>query len=448
MAINAPPAASAKNDPKTIFGWCMYDWANSAYVTTVTVGLLPAYFAREVVGREGVTLGGTTYSATTLWGLIVGAAALVVFLSAPVLGSIADFSSAKKRFLLSFAYTGSLFTLLLYFCRSGDVYKTLLFFLVAQVGFIGANVFYDAFLPQIASEDRMDWISGKGYSYGYVGGGLQFAVALGLVAGHEQLGLSQPAAARLGIVMAGLWWAGFTLFTVRDLSEAPPVETLPERYRSWPTPAAYAAIGVRRTLHTVRRVSRFRHLLLFLIAFMLYNDGIQTVIAMATIYGAEELKLTTTVLMVTLLIIQIIATFGALLFARIAGWVGTKRAVMVTLVLWSAVVVYAYFIDSATEYFGLGVVVGVVLGGSQALSRSFYGSMIPEQASAEFYGFYTVFSKFSAIWGPLLFGVIRQVTGTARLSIISLIVFFLAGLVLLHFVDEKKAREAKLAGAF
>ena len=183
MATTTPATAPGKNDARTIFGWCMYDWANSAYVTTVTVGLLPAYFAREVVGPEGVTIGGTTYSATFLWGLIVGAAALVVFLSAPVLGSIADFSSAKKRFLLSFAYTGSLFTLLLYFCRSGDVYKTLLFFLVAQVGFVGANVFYDAFLPQIASEDRMDWISGKGYSYGYVGGGLQFAVALGLVAG-------------------------------------------------------------------------------------------------------------------------------------------------------------------------------------------------------------------------------------------------------------------------
>jgi UMF1 family MFS transporter len=448
VITSSPIIAPTKNDRKTIFGWCMYDWANSAYVTTVAVGILPFYFARAVVGEQGVVIGATTYSATTLWGFVVGLAAALTFLFAPVLGSMADFTAAKKRFLLTFAYTGVLFTLLLYFCQSGDIYQTLVFFLIAQIGFIGANVFYDAFLPQITTGDTMDWVSGKGYAYGYVGGGLQFALALGLVAGHEQLGLSQEMAARLGIVMAGLWWGGFTLFTARGLREAPSRETMPPRYADWPRPAAFTAIGVSRTWRTLKRVRRFRHLVLFLVAFLLYNDGIQTVINMATIYGTEELKFTPTVLMLTLLIIQGIATLGALLFGRVAMWIGTKRAVMVTLGLWSGVVVYAYFIETATEYFLLGAVVGIVMGGSQALSRSFYGSMIPEQASAEFYGFYTVFSKFSAIWGPWLFALIRQWTGTARLSIVSLIVFFLVGLVLLYFVDEEKAREAKLAGAF
>ena len=181
---------------------------------------------------------------------------------------------------------------------------------------------------------------------------------------------------------------------------------------------------------------------------MIYNDGIQTVILMATIYGREELGLSVTILMVTVLIIQIIAAGGALLFSKLASKIGAKRAVMLTLILWSGVVTYAYFMHTATEFFILGVIVGIVLGGSQALSRSFYASMVPEEASAEFYGFYSVFSKFSAIWGPLAFAVIRQVTGTARLSIISLMVFFIVGLVLLHFVDEEKAREAKLSGAF
>jgi UMF1 family MFS transporter len=433
---------------KSIFGWCMYDWANSAYATTVLAGLLPFYFANTVVGSEGVVLGGSNYSAFSLWGFTVGLAALLTFLFAPILGAIADFSAAKKRLLLLFAYLGSLFTLLLYFSRSGDVVQTLLFFLVAQIGFIGANVFYDAFLPQIATEDQMDWISGKGFSYGYVGGGLQFALALGLVMSHETLGLTREMATRLGIAMAGLWWAGFTLYTVKYLHEAPATETLPERYRGWPRPLAFAAIGVTRTLRTVRRVGRFRHLLLFLIAFMLYNDGIQTAIQMATVYGADELGLGIGVLMLTLLMIQAIATFGALLFGRIAGWIGTKRAVMVTLVLWSGAVLYASFIHTAAEYVFLGGVVGLVLGGSQALSRSFYGAMIPEGASAEFYGFYSVFSKFSAMWGPLVMAVIRQTMGSARLSIAALVFFFLAGLVLLSFVDEKKAREAKFAGAF
>ncbi len=426
----------------------MYDWANSAYVTTVAVALLPAYFARVVVGPQGVAIGGTTYSATSLWGFTVSGATLIAFVFAPVLGSIADFSSAKKRFLLAFAYSGSLFALLLFFSRSGDVFRTLLLFLVAQVGFVSANVFYDAFLPQISSEDKIDWVSGKGYAFGYAGGGLQFAISLGLVAGHETLGISQNLAVRISLALAALWWAGFTLFTARYLSEPPATEKLPERYRGWPRAAAYGAIGLSRTLKTLRRVGRFRHLVLFLIAFMLYDDGIQTVINMASVYAVDELGLSTTAVMLTLLMIQVVATPGALLFGRVAGAIGAKRAVMVTLALWSGVVVLAYFIHNATEFFILGAAVGLVLGGSQALSRSFYGSMVPEQASAEFFGFYTIFSKFSAMWGPMAFAIIRQMTGTSRLSIISLIVFFIAGLVLLYFVDEGKAREAKQAGAF
>lgn len=437
---------TGKNDRRNIFGWCMYDWANSAFATTVLAALLPAYFAGEVVGPQGVLVGGTVYSATTLWGLVVGLAALLIFLTAPLLGAVADFSASKKRFLLTFAYGGALFTLLLFFCKSGDVWLTLGLFLLAQIGFIAGNVFYDAFLPHIASEDKLDWVSGKGFAFGYLGGGLQFAVTLGLVAGHAHLGLSQALAARIGIALAGLWWAGFTLFTVKYLHETQRAQPLPEQFRNKPRMAAYAGVGFSRLWQTARKVGRFKHLLLFLIAFMLYNDGIQTVINMATIYGKEELQLSTTTLMITLLIIQLIAIVGALCFSRLAAHIGAKRAVMVTLVLWTAVVIYGYFIQTATEYFILGVVVGIVLGGSQALSRSLYGSMIPEDASAEFYGFYSVFSKFSAIWGPLAFALIRQVTGSARLSIVSLMVFFIAGLILLAFVDETKAREARLEG--
>ncbi|MBI4442492.1 MAG: MFS transporter [Acidobacteria bacterium] len=439
---------AVKNDPKTIFGWCMYDWANSAYATTVLAGLLPYYFVNSVVGPEGAEIGGTTYSGFTLWGFAIGLAAFITFLTAPVLGAISDFSAAKKRFLLFFAYLGSLFTLLLYFSRSGDVYTTLLLFLVAQVAFISANVFCDAFLPQIASADKMDWISGKGYSYGYVGGGIQFALALALVAGHDGVGLTQETAVRIAIAATGVWWAGFTLFTAKYLREPPQAASLPEAFRSWPRPAALMAVGLSRTIQTTRRVGRFRHLLLFLIAFMLYNDGIQTVIQMATAYGTDELRLAPSQLMLTLLLIQVVAFGGALLFGRIAGWIGSKYAVMVSLVVWSGVVVWAYFIQTAGEYFLLGGVVGLVLGGSQALSRSFYGSMVPEEASAEFYGFYTVFSKFSAFWGPFTLAAIRQITGSARLSIASLVFFFVAGLVLLYFVDEKKARQAKEKGAF
>ncbi|MDE0502500.1 MAG: MFS transporter, partial [Candidatus Poribacteria bacterium] len=174
-----------KNERRTIFGWSMYDWANSAYVTTVVAGLLPSYFARVIVGPEEVQIGNIAVSAVSLWAYMIGFAAFLSFLFAPVLGAISDFSSAKRKFLFSFAYTGSIFTILLYFCQSGDVWQTVVIFIITQVGYVSANVFYDAFLPQIASEDKLDRVSAKGFTFGYVGGGLQFAIALGLVAGYK-----------------------------------------------------------------------------------------------------------------------------------------------------------------------------------------------------------------------------------------------------------------------
>ena len=434
-----------KNDKKTIFGWCMYDWANSAYITTAAVALLPDYFARAVVGEDGINLFGMNLTATTLWGYMLGTAAFLVFIFAPVLGAIADFSSAKKRFLTGFAYTGSLFATMLFFSKSGDVGLTILIFIGSQACFVGANVFYDAFLPQIATEDKLDSVSAKGYAFGYVGGSLQFAIALTLVAMHETVGISITMAARIGMAMTGIWWAGWTLLTMKYLKEVKTHHELPEAYRNRPKAVAYLAVGISRTISTAKRVGRFKHLTLFLIAYMIYNDGIHTVTSMATIYGTEELKLTTTSLMVTLLLVQVVAIGGALIFSRLASRIGAKRSVMCALVLWSGVVTYGYFIHTATEFFVLGMIVGIVLGGTQALSRSLYGAMIPENASAEFYGFYSVFSKFSSIWGPVTFGLIKQITGSARLAIISLMIFFIVGLILLGFVDDEKAKADKLA---
>lgn len=431
------------NDKRQIFGWAMYDWANSAYITTVTVAVLPIYFADAVVGEAGVRFAGMTFRATTLWAWMIGFSAFVIFLLAPMLGAIADFSASKKKFLMTFCYMGSVSTILLMMCGPGDIGLTMTLFVIAQIGFVGGNVFYDAFLPQIASEDKLDWVSGKGFAYGYIGGGLQFALSLALIALHEQLGLSASLAARLAMAFAGLWWGGFALVTVFLLREDTTAGRLPDAYRSMNVWAAYIRVGCARTLATARKVGRLKHLLLFLLAFMVYNDGIQTVITLATIYGREELGLSPTDLMLTLLIIQFVAFFGALLFAKIGEKFSAKRALIISLVLWSGVVIYAYFMTSTMEYYVLGIVVGLCMGGSQSLSRSLYGSVIPVEASAEFYGFYSVFSKFSAIWGPLVFGIIDVVTGSTRSAILSLIIFFIVGLFLLSFLDMKKARLAK-----
>ncbi len=431
------------NDKKQIFGWAMYDWANSAYITTVSVAVFPLFFSSVIVPKQGFFIGGTLFKATTLLALLSSIYAFLIFLCAPVLGAISDFSASKKKFLITFCYGGSLFSILLFFCGSGDVWLAMIFFAIAQIGFVGGNIFYDAFLPQIASEDKLDRVSGKGFAYGYIGGGLQFALSLGLIAGHDFFGITYELAARLAMVMAGLWWAGFSIFTVVYLRETGTLEHIPEKYRNQPKFITYSIIGIQRTLSTAKKVRRFKHLLLFLIAFMIYNDGVQTVIKMAAIYGLDELNIPQTNIMITLLIIQFVAFFGALLFSWLAEKISAKKALMITLVLWTFVVIYGYYMKSSKEFLMLGVIVGIVLGGSQALSRSLYGAMIPANASGEFYGFYSVFAKFSAIWGPAVFAIIDHFYGSSRYALLSLTLFFIIGLILLSLVNVEKAKAAK-----
>ena len=435
-----------KDDPKTIHGWCMYDWANSAYITTA-VGLLPIFFAKSVVGESGTLILGKAYRADTLWGIAVGLAGAISFVCAPVLGAIADFSSSKRKFLAFFGYSGALFAMLIYFVRTGDVFLTLFFFLISQIGFVNGNVFYDAFLPHVASEAKMDYVSARGYAYGYVGGGLQFALALLLISFHEKVGLSAEHAARIGIATSGAWWALFTVYVMRFLKEAPPTAEMPQKYRGRPAWLGYLSVGIERTWHTTVRTAQFKHLVLFLLAFMFYNEGIQTVINMATIYGSEELHLKSVHLMGTLLMIQFIAFFGSLGFSKLADRFGTRRAIVFGLIIWMFVVAYANFLQTTAQFYILGAIVGLTMGGTQSLSRSYYGSMIPEDASAEFFGFYTVFTKFSAIWGPWTYAVVAHLLG-ARVAISSLIVFFVVGLLLLVMVDEEKARLCRRAEAF
>ncbi len=431
------------NDKKQIFGWAMYDWANSAFVTTVSVAVFPLFFSSVIVPKEGFIIWGRRFDAMVLFGFMSSLYALAIFLCAPVLGAIADFSSSKKKFLMVFCYGGSLFTVLLFFCGTGEVWITMILFFLTHIGFVGGNIFYDAFLPQIASEDKLDWVSGKGFAYGYIGGGLQFAISLVLIATHDYFGISRDLAARIVMVMAGLWWAGFSIFTFVYLKEPRATEKIPDGYKRLPKWIAYSKIGIDRTLSTARKVGRFKHLILFLVAYMIYNDAIQTVIKMASIYGLEELKIPQTDILITLLIIQFLAFFGALFFSYLAGKISAKKALMVTLLLWTFVVIYGYFMTSSGDFLFLGVVVGCVLGGSQALSRSLYGSIIPVNASAEFYGFYSIFSKFSTILGPAMFSFIKYFTGSSRNAIVSLAAFFIVGLILLSMVNMEKAREAK-----
>ncbi len=429
---------------KNIFAWCMYDWANSAFATTVIAGLLPIYFATVIVPSDGWILRfcgiEISTNATTLWAFLAGTTALLVFLTAPVLGAIADISESKKKFLMVFCFGGSLFTTLLFFSRSGDVWLTMILFFLANTCFISANIFYDAFLPHIASRNEIDQISGRGYAYGYLGGGLQFLICIILVSAHNKFGIEKTVAVRISLLFAGIWWAGFSIITLAWLHENGNSKTLPQHSRKTNNPWAHLKSSISRTWHTISNVKKHRNLAIFLIAFMFYNDGIHTVIRMATIYGKDELGLKSETLMGALLMVQFVGIGGALLFCKISKTFGSKRILIFVLFLWLGILCYAYIITSALDFWILGIAVGFVLGGSQAISRSFYGAMIPANESAAFFGFYSVFAKFSAIWGPFVFGIIRQITGTSRLAILSLVGFFVIGIVLLCFVNENNVK--------
>ncbi|HHC08591.1 MAG TPA: MFS transporter [Actinobacteria bacterium] len=426
-----------RNDPRTIRGWVMYDWANSAYITSVAGVLFPIYFATQVVPPEGVRILGRTFDGPSLWALVVGFGAFVLFLAMPVLGAVADRSGAKRGLLALFAGVGSAATVALPLVGPGRVALALGTFLVTFVAFVAANVMYNGFLPEITTDDTIDRVSARGFAVGYAGGGLQLVLAIAIVAGAERLGIDRTTAERLAIASAGLWWGGFSAYALGRLRDRP-VEPRPSLLEM-------ARAGFARTWATTRRLRAFPNLLLFVVAFLLYNDGVQTIIALTSVYASETLGLTTPVVLGTFLVVQFVAVGGALLFGRLAEGLGTKSAILLAVAGWTAVAVAGALLPAGrpAPFVGLGVAVGIVMGGVQALSRSLYGSMIPEEASAEFFGFFAVFSKFSAIWGPLIFAAVGTLTGSTRLAVATLCAFFLLGGLLLALVDVDAARASR-----
>jgi UMF1 family MFS transporter len=435
--------STMRNEPRSVFGWAMYDWANSAYTTTTLAVLLPILLTGEIVPEGGFRVLGRTLDGESLLGYTISIGAIIAFVLSPVLGAVGDFSASKLRFLKLFAYTGAALSTLFALPGPGDVWFTIILFLVVETCWAIAAVFYDSFLPHLSTPDTIDRISSKGFAFGYLGGGIQFLLSLLLIQFSSDSFAST--AARIGIVFAGVWWLVFARFALSRLKEPTEPQQLPPRYAGTTRFVAYAKIGFARTLTTIRRLRLFPQLLLFLLAFLLYNDGVQTVIAISSAYATETLGLETSQVAISFLVVQIVAFAGALFFGWLASRIGPKRAILLSLVVWTGISVFGYFlpVGEFLPFIGLAATVGIVLGGTQALSRSLYGSMIPEEASAEFYGFYSVFSKFASIWGPLLFALVNDLTGSSRNAILSLIVFFAVGSLLLSRVDIDEARRAK-----
>lgn len=437
------------NDKPEIFGWAMYDWANSAFSTTVGTVFLGPYLASLTAEAaqaypDGMArLVGIPIAPDSFLPYCVSFSVGMQVLFLPILGAIADYSHMRKRMMQVFATLGALATVLLFFVEGSLWWLGGLLFIIANLAFGAAMVFYNSYLPDIASEDRRDSVSSYGWAMGYLGGGLLLLLNLIFYQFRDNLGVPTGLAVRLNLASAGLWWMGFSLITWSRLRSR-------RAHRALPAQETYLSIGFKQLRRTIVELKNFPETLKYLLAYFLYNDGIQTVIAVAATFAAAPLirgglEIETGTLTVVILMIQFVAFFGALFWGKLAGWIGAKQSILVSLVIWSGVVIYAYAgltpETRVTEFFVLSIFIALVLGGSQAISRSLFAQMVPQGKEAEYYSFYEISERGTSWIGPLLFGLMNQVFGSLRPALLSLIFFFVMGLILLPFVNVKKAMD-------
>lgn len=438
MSETTPPSLAERfglHRPE-LRAWAMYDWANSAFMTTIIAAVFPVYFA--TVAAAGLDPNDATFRfsvATTI-------ALTIVAITAPVLGALADYAAMKKTLLFTFQSIGVLATAGMFFIYEGDWSLALVLFVVGNIGVSGAFTFYDSLLPNIASRDELDRVSTAGYALGYLGGGLLLAINLLWISRPEWFGLADAASAsRLSFLSVAVWWALFSIPIFRRVPE-PPTQVLGDLPRGF----ALLRVSFGQLMHTLRELRRFKHALLMLVAFLIYNDGINTIIRMASIYGAQ-IGIAQGHLIAALLLVQFVGIPFAFGFGRLASHIGAKRSIFLALAVYTGISILGYHMTSAVHFYALAILVGTVQGGSQALSRSLFAAMIPRQQSAEFFAFFAVFEKFAGIIGPAIFAYAIAQTGSSRVAILSVIGFFVIGAVLLSFVDvaagQKAAREAE-----
>ena len=427
-------AAADRQLRRERFGWYSYDWAMSVFNTSVTTVFLGPYLtaiADDAAGPDGrLSFLGLSIAAGSWFSYVLSASVLLQVLVLPLVGAIADRTGRKREMLAAFAFLGALATTGMYFMSDGRWLFGAVLFAIANMSFGAATVVYYSWLPDLAGPDERDMVSSRGWAFGYVGGALLLAVHLGLVVRAGSLGLTQGEAVRIALATAGLWWGAFTVFTVSRLRNRP-VRGSAVRSRS----------GFRQLARTMREMRAFPLTLWFLGAYLLFNDGVQTVIALAAVYAVEELDLSQGVLTGAILMVQVVAIAGALGLGRLAGRYGAKRVVLGALVAWIGVLVVAYFLQAGAvgQFYALAAVIGLVQGGTQALSRSLFSQLIPVGKEAEYYGFYEISDRGTSWLGPLAFGLTFQFTGSYRLAIISLVAFFVAGFVALALLPMRRA---------
>lgn len=400
--------------------WILYDWANSAYSVAITTALLPIFF------KDFAAAGMPDYLSTAYWGYASTIATLAVAIMAPILGTLADYRNYKKRFLLTFILIGVLFTSSLSLIQEGQWLFCLVLYILSSIGFSGANVFYDSFLTDVTTRERMNWVSSSGFGWGYIGSTIPFLIGLVFILNPSLVNLNSTiAATKLAFVITAAWWLIFSIPILKNVQQVYYVEK-----SKTPIKDSFARIG-----NFLKDMKTDKNILLFLLAYFFYIDGVDTIIRMSTSYGMD-VGLNSNDLLIVFLVIQIVAFPFALLYGKLSKKFSTKSLIYFAIFVYIFITIFAFFLETIVQFWILAMLVASSQGGIQALSRSLYGRMIPKEKSAEYFGFYNIFGKFSAILGPFLVGLFTQIGKSSRWGVVSLLFLFIVGGILFFFVKE------------
>lgn len=435
-----------KNNKKIINAWCLYDWSNSVYSLVITSAIFPIYFqnitstkdASGQVIKDTVNFFGFEIINSVLYSYSLSFSFLLIALISPVLSSIADYSGNKKLFMRIFCYIGAFSCSALFFFTENTMEISMILFVLASIGFSGSIVFYNAYLPEIATEDKLDSISAKGFALGYTGSVILLVFNLSMVLFPDVYGLgSAGLATRVSFLTVGLWWFGFASYTFHYL---------PSNIYNKKPEGNYFLNGFRELGIVLKDLKKQKLLKTFLSAFFFYNMGVQTVLYLATIFGDKELGLSSELLIATILVLQLVAVAGSYLFSFLSGKTGNIYALMISICFWIVVSVLAYFITTAAEFIIVAGIVGLTMGGIQAISRSTYAKIIPEDTTdhASYFSFYDVTEKVSIVIGTFFYGLINQITGSMRVSSLVLSIFFITGLIFLSRIPSKNVYSIKI----
>lgn len=435
------PAAPAleKNKPSLINAWCSYDWANSVYNLTITSTIFPVYYSsvtREAFGGEQLQFMGWAVSNTVLYSYAISFSFLLIVLLSPFLSGVADFSGRKKRFMQFFTYLGAFSCIALYFFTGPNVEQGILFLVLASVGYAGSLVFYNAFLPEISTADRMDKISARGFSMGYIGSLILLIINLFMISRYEMFGFeSKTAASRFAFLLVGIWWIGFSQIAFFYLKDTPTRQKVH---------SGLLFKGIQELRKVFNKLKKAVSTPRFLFSFFFYSMGVQTVILLAPLFGKSVIGLSGEKLIMTVLLLQVVAIAGSYLFAFAASRRGNKISLMLMLLIWIGICIGAYNLQTETQFFIMAAFVGLVLGGIQAISRSTYSKLIPRHSTdtASYFSLYEVTEKAAIVIGTLSFGIIEQLTGNMRYSSLGLTLFFALGIVILFFTRLPRNNQA------